>query len=104
MVQGVRDYLRFIKRGYGRTNHLMALDLRNDRITPEEAVLLIEAHDGKRPASLDVFLEWVGLTESEFMDIAKRHAISPYVHDDSTSSRGDELWDQKLWDRSQPIP
>src|SRR5262245_27788128 len=28
-VQGVRDYLRFIKRGYGRTNHLMAIDLRN---------------------------------------------------------------------------
>ena len=99
-MQGVRDYLRFIKRGYGRTNHLMALDLRNGRITLDEAVRLIEEHDGKRPASLDVFLEYVGISEVEFMEIAKRHAVSPYVHDASNVARGEELWDQKLWDRS----
>jgi N-acetyl sugar amidotransferase len=99
-MQGVRDYLRFIKRGYGRTNHLMALDLRNGRISLDEAVRLIERNDGKRPASLDVFLEYVGISEAEFMEIATRHAVSPYVHDPSKVARGEELWDQKLWDRS----
>jgi N-acetyl sugar amidotransferase len=99
-MQGVRDYLRFIKRGYGRTNHLMAIDLRNGRIGVEEAVKLIEAHDGKRPASLDVFLEYVGLSEAEFQAIARKHMVSPYVHDESAVPRGEELWDQKLWNRS----
>ena len=36
-VQGVRDYLKYIKRGFGRTSHLMSLDLRNKRITVDEA-------------------------------------------------------------------
>jgi len=99
-MQGVRDYLRFVKRGYGRTNHLMALDLRNGRITVEEAARLIEEHDGKRPASLDVFLQYVGLTEKEFDEIAARHAVSPYVHDRSKVAAGKPLWDQPLWDRS----
>jgi len=99
-MQGVRDYLRFIKRGYGRTNHLAAIDLRNGRLTPEEAKALIEAHDGKRPASLEVFLEYVGLSEDEFMAIAKLHQVAPYVHDESKVASGAPLWDQKLWDRS----
>ena len=31
-MQGVRDYIKFIKRGYSRTTHLVSLDLRNKRI------------------------------------------------------------------------
>ena len=66
MFQGVRDYLKFIKRGFSRTSHLMSLDLRNNRITIEKAKELIEQYDGKRPASLDLFLKFLGITEEEF--------------------------------------
>ena len=97
---GVRDYLKFLKRGFGRTAHLVAIDLRNGRITPEEAVALIHAHDGRRPASLEVFLEYVGLTEAEFMDIALQHVIDPHVPEVSKIPRGEALWDQPRWDRS----
>jgi len=99
-MQGVRDYLKFIKRGFGRTNHLVNIDIRNGRLAREEAMRLVQEHDGKRPASLDVFLEYVGLTEQEFMDIALQHVVSPHVHDPQSVVPGEKLWDQDEWDRS----
>ena len=98
-VQGVRDYLRFIKRGMGRTNHLACIDIRDGRLTREEGLRLIVDHDGKRPASLDVFLEVTGLTEAEFNEIAAQHVVHPHQHDSSSVTRGAGLWDQKLWNR-----
>src|SRR5687768_18267196 len=35
MFQGVRDYCKVIKRGFGRTNHLVNIDIRNKRMTRE---------------------------------------------------------------------
>jgi len=99
-MQGVRDYLKFIKRGFGRTNHLVNIDIRNGRLSREEAMRLVQEHDGKRPASLDVFLEYVGLTEEEFIAIALQHVVSPHVHDDQTVLPGEKLWDQDQWNRS----
>lgn len=97
-MQGVRDYLKFIKRGFGRTAHLASLDLRNGRLSPEKAREMILNHDGKRPASLDVFLKYVGLTESEFNEIAMTHVVAPHVHDPAKIERGKPLHDQKEWD------
>ena len=76
-MQGVRDYIKYIKRGYTRPSHLASLDIRNDRLTREEAMELVEKYEGKRPASLDLFLEYVGLTEAEFLEIAWSHVVSP---------------------------
>ena len=60
---GVRDYLKYIKRGYGRTAQLASVDIRNGRMTREEALRLAEEYDGKRPASLDSFLEDIEMSE-----------------------------------------
>lgn len=97
MMQGVRDYLKFIKRGFSRTAHLMSLDLRNKRITREKAENLIKKYDGKRPASLDVFLKFLGITEKEFMKITLKHVISPHIPDFKNIKKGKKLWDQDLW-------
>lgn len=103
-MQGVRDYIRYLKRGYGRTAHLASIDLRNDRLTREEAARLIREHDGKRPASLDVFLSYLDLTEDEFVEIVAQHVVTPWeLPDASVVERGDELWDQKAWDRSSDL-
>ncbi|MBI3087388.1 MAG: N-acetyl sugar amidotransferase [Candidatus Omnitrophica bacterium] len=100
-LQGVRDYLRFIKRGMGRTNHLACIDIRDSRLTREEGLKLMQQHDGKRPASLDVFLELVGITEEEFNRIAAEHAVYPNKPDFSTMPKGEPLWDQPTWSRPQ---
>ena len=52
-MQGIRDYIKYIKRGSGRTAHLSAIDLRNGRINEIKAKENIKKYDGKRPANLD---------------------------------------------------
>ena len=98
-MQGVRDYLKFIKRGFSRATHLTSIDIRNQRMSRGEARALIEAHEGQRPASLDLFLEYVGITEDEFNQIAGSHQVSPYVHDAASVRPGEPLWDQPVWER-----
>ena len=43
--------------------------------TASDALALVDEHEGKRPASLDVFLEYVGITEDEFHEIALSHEV-----------------------------
>ena len=101
MFNGVRDYIKYIKRGIGRTTHLTSIDIRNGRMKRDEAMKLTEKYDGKRPASLDVFLEYLDLSEEEFMKIAMSHCVAPYKHDPKKTKKGEELWDQKLWQRTK---
>ncbi|MBI4347021.1 MAG: N-acetyl sugar amidotransferase, partial [Elusimicrobia bacterium] len=103
MVQGVRDYLKYLKRGFGRTTHLASIDIRNQRLTRDEALRLARQYDGQRPASLDVFLEYLGLTEEQFLDIALKHMVSPHKADPASIPKGEPLPDQKAWDRTLPI-
>ncbi|MBT3297536.1 N-acetyl sugar amidotransferase [archaeon] len=100
-LQGIRDYIKFIKRGLGRTAHLTSIDVRNGLMDRETALKLTEEYDGKRPASLDHFLNIMGMTEEEFMKIALSHVVSPHVHDHSKVQPSKKLWDQDKWDKTK---
>jgi N-acetyl sugar amidotransferase len=96
--QGVQDYLKWIKRGMSRMTHLASIDIRNGRMTRDEALRLIEQYEGYRPASLDVFLREMDMSEEEFNRIAMTHVVAPYTGPNwSNVKRGPELPDQKLW-------
>jgi N-acetyl sugar amidotransferase len=99
MMQGVQDYLKFIKRGYGRMSHLASIDIRNGRLTRDEAMKMIEKWEGKRPASLDVLLNWLNMTEEEFYNIVTPLSISPWKHDPYKTQKSEELIDQNLWNK-----
>jgi N-acetyl sugar amidotransferase len=103
-MQGVRDYIKFIKRGYARTTHLSSIDIRNGRLSRDEAVRLVAQYDGKRPPSLDLFLSFVGLSEEEFIQIALGHSVSPYQHDPSTTVSGSKTHDFGSWCRDGGMP
>ena len=85
MMQGVRDYIRYLKRGFGRTSHLTSIDIRNKRMEKEEAKELVDIYDGKKPKSLDLFLEILNLTEDEFYEIVKTHVVSPFKMPDTNT-------------------
>jgi N-acetyl sugar amidotransferase len=72
-MQGLRDYIKFIKRGYARATHLGSIDIRNNRIDRDKALKIVEEYEGKRPYALDLFLEYTGLSETEFYEIAVSH-------------------------------
>ena len=96
-MQGVRDYIKYIKRGYTRPTHLAAIDLRNGRITQEEAQSMIRKFEGRRPPSLDLFLDYVGLSEEEFYSIAISHQVSPWQFDASEIRQGEKTPDFQSW-------
>jgi N-acetyl sugar amidotransferase len=98
-MQGVRDYIKYIKRGYSRPSHLVAIDRRNGRLTEEEGRSLIAKFEGKRPPSLEIFLDFIGLTEEEFMEIATSHQVSPYVHSHESTVDGEQTVDFYQWSR-----
>ena len=98
-MQGVRDYIKYIKRGYSRPSHLVALDVRAGRMSKEEGDHLIQTYEGRRPPSLNLFLDFVGLTEHEFMEVAMSHQVSPYVHDPAATQVGARTADYDDWNR-----
>lgn len=69
---GIRDYIKFLKRGFGRHTHLASVKVRQGKITREEA-LAEAALDGVEPPNLQEFLDDLGLTREQFMDIVARH-------------------------------
>jgi len=71
----VRDWQKFIKRGFGRTTFQASKDIREGRLTREEGLRLVGKLDGKRPKVLDIFLEEIGMTEEEFEKLTKRHIV-----------------------------
>lgn len=99
-MQGVRDYLKYLKRGFGRTTHLVSIDIRNGRKTREEAEALVAEYDGKRPGSLDLFLDFLGIDEKKLMDIIEPHVVAPHLPLDVEWAQSHRM-NQKPWDYDQ---
>lgn len=98
-MQGTRDYIKFIKRGYSRVSQINAFHVRNGRMTPEEARKINIQHDGKKPKSLEIFLEYIGITEDEFQKLVSGMSIPPYKHDFSKDQLAEAPWDYEQWFR-----
>lgn len=77
-MQGVRDYLKFLKRGYARVTQMTALDIRNGRLEKDKADKLIAEWEGKKPPSLAIFLEFLDITEIQFNEIVGKLIVPPH--------------------------
>ena len=96
-MQGMRDYIKYLKRGFGRTTHLATIDIRNGRLTREQGVELVKQYDGKRPNSIEIFLKYLGITEKEFMEIVRPHVVEPHVMPELEEMAANKM-NQKPWD------
>ena len=92
-MQGVRDYIKFLKRGYSRVTQMTALDLRNGRMMKDQADKLIDEWEGKKPPSLKFFLEYLHMTEYEFNEIVAKLVVPPNKPDFVTIKWGKKTSD-----------
>ena len=57
---------------------MTALDIRNGRISKAAADKLVAEFEGKRPPSLELFLEYLDLTEDQFNQIVLKTVVPPF--------------------------
>jgi N-acetyl sugar amidotransferase len=114
-ANGVHDYLRFLKFGYGRATDHAVREIRHGRMTREEGIELVKRYDDKRPPDMDFFLDFLDMTEQEFLDSIEHmrdekiweqdedgnwyrndtvanHADDPGVDEERLEVTGDEHW------------
>ena len=67
---GIHDYLKYIKFGYGRATDHTCKDIRAKIMTREEGIKLVNKYDHVKPSDLKRWLEYVGMSEDEFDNFA----------------------------------
>jgi N-acetyl sugar amidotransferase len=98
-MQGVRDYLKYLKRGYSRVTQMTALDIRNGRMERQEADQLVAQWEGKKPPSLRLFLEYLEMSEEEFNKIIQKLIVPPFKPDFQKIPSAGETKDFDRWYR-----
>ena len=63
---GVHDYMKFVKWGYGRVTDHVSRDIRNGNMTREEGISLIKQYEDVVPGDLTRWLEYVGMDRTTF--------------------------------------
>jgi len=68
---GIHDYLKFVKIGYGRGTDHASKDIRDGKINRKEGIELVMQYDSVRPTKdLARWLDYVDMTENDFNKIA----------------------------------
>lgn len=93
---GMHDYLKYIKFGYGRGTDHACKDIRAGKLTREQGIEMVRKYDHVKSSDLQRWLEYVGMTEAEF----DRHADTfrdPRVWKKDASGQWtkDNIWDAK---------
>jgi pseudaminic acid biosynthesis-associated methylase len=66
----IHDYLMWLKFGFGRTTTQTSIDIRNKRMTRQQAIDLVRKYDNEKPQEyFDEFCEFVGKTPEEADEI-----------------------------------
>ncbi|OUU23092.1 MAG: histidine biosynthesis family protein [Candidatus Endolissoclinum sp. TMED37] len=63
---GVHDYLKFIKFGYGRATDHASKDIRAGIMSRENGIKMVKKYDHVKPSDLSRWLKYVDMSEEEF--------------------------------------
>lgn len=64
---GIHDYLKFVKFGYGRATDHACKDIRSGRMTREQGIAMVRKYDHVKPRrDLERWLKYVNMSETEF--------------------------------------
>lgn len=91
---GIHDYMKYIKFGYGRATDHVCKDIRAGTMTREEGVEIVRKMDHVKSSDLYRWLEYVGWSEEKFDEVADRFR-DPRVWwiDEDGQWKKDNLWD-----------
>ena len=67
---GIHDWMKYIKFGYGRVTDHASRDIRNGDMTREEGIRLVKRYEAATPSDIPRWLDYVGMRFNEFIEIA----------------------------------
>lgn len=92
---GVHDYLKFIKFGYGRCTDHVCKDIRAGKMTREQGIALVQQYDHVKPSDLTRWLSYVGMSEAEFDRVADLYRDSRVWWREGGEWRKENVWDTR---------
>ena len=93
---GIHDYMKFVKFGYGRGSDHASKDIRTGYMTRDEGVEMVRKYDHVKPRrDLERWLEYVGMTEEEFDEIADSFRDPRVWRKEDGVWVKDNIWEEK---------
>lgn len=65
---GLHDYIKYLKYGYSKVTDHATREIRLRRMTREEGIAKVHEYSNRKPTDLPMFLDWVGMSEKEFLN------------------------------------
>lgn len=92
---GVHDYMKFVKFGYGRASDHAAKDIRQGYMSRDEGIEMVRKYDHVVPSDLARWLEYTGLTRSEFDQVADSFRDERVWRKENGRWVKDNIWDHQ---------
>jgi len=94
---GIHDYMKYIKFGYGRASDHVSKDIRTGDLTREKGIELVRKYDHVKPRrDLERWLKYVDMEEKEFDEIADSFRDPRVWWKDSQDNwKKQNIWDEK---------
>lgn len=91
---GIHDYMKYIKFGYGRVSDHVSRDIRNGILTRDQGIALVQQYEGVVPGDLTRWLNYVGISRVEFEETADTFRDSrAWVRNEYGQWIKDHVWD-----------
>jgi N-acetyl sugar amidotransferase len=90
---GLHDYLKYLKFGYGRCTDHVCKDIRSGKLSRPEAIELIRKYDAVKPSDLARWLKYTGMSEEEFDCTADTFRDPRIWWREDGQWRKDNIWD-----------
>lgn len=92
---GIHDYLKFIKFGYGRASDHASKDIRMGYMTHKQGIEMVRKYDSVIPRDLYYWLDYVGMSEKEFWKVANSFRDPRVWRKDKKGNwEKDNIWDK----------
>ena len=72
----VHDYTKWLKHGYGKVVDHACREIRLQHMTRQQGIVLVQQYQMRAPRHLQLFLDWLGITEHAFHYIMDQHRNS----------------------------
>ena len=91
---GIHDYMKYVKFGYGRATDHACRDIRNGALTRAQGIEMVRNYDHVIPGDIPRWLEYTGWTRTYFDEVADRFRDARvWTRDPFGGWHKDNIWD-----------